>query len=785
MKKSIILVAILIVVLAFSMVLVACGDEDNVSHTCVDGNSDHTCDSCNTIIPCRDNDKNHNCDICNKEWTQCFDNNSDHNCEICGKRCTNCIDNDNNHVCETCGETITTCRDNNNDHNCDICTKVLSVCLDDDNNHNCDICLNPIENNPNMSDIPEGEYSLLFTLKEDNTYEVSGYEGRPIKLIIPAEHEGKPVTSIGAGAFSLYNEEYEIKQEILDLTSVIIPSSIKSIDPMAFVAPAIVEVYNLSSAIIDGGILDFYALDIYTSLESPSKLIADAEGYIIHVDEDSRRLIKYIGNEASLVLPSNVDAINPFAFAFRTDITKVIISDQVTTIGDSAFMECSSITEVMIPSSVTTIGDSAFSDCISVTKVVIPDSATTIERYAFSGCGINDIKIPNSVKNIGASAFDGCPLKTATVPSIAISCIEKTALEEIIIYGSGSIGANAFEEATNLKSVTLSDELSYISPSAFAKCSYLNYQVMDNVKYLVSDSQKGIVALGVENDTNVDVKIINTCKTIVDDAFRNSNITSIVIPDSVTGMGNYVFTNCQNLSSVTIGNSLETIGQLVFCGCSSLNDVKLGESLVEIGDNAFADCISLEEIVIPDSVTIIALQAFYGCSRLREVTIGGSVETIGICAFADCENITKVNYNGTIADWCQITFLGYNTSTDLRYLANPLHNGASFYLNGEMVEHLLITGETKAISDNAFNGCSSLKSVTIGDSVTRIGNEAFLGCSSLKSVYYFGNEEEWGNVSIGYRNNYLTQATTYFYSETEPTEDGNYWHYVDGEVTVW
>ena len=138
MKKSIILVAILIVVLAFSMVLVACGNEDNVSHTCVDGNSDHTCDSCNTIIPCRDNDKNHNCDICNKEWTQCFDNNSDHNCEICGKTITTCRDNNNDHNCDICNEK-TPCIDDNKDHICDLCEDILT-CADKNENGICDVC---------------------------------------------------------------------------------------------------------------------------------------------------------------------------------------------------------------------------------------------------------------------------------------------------------------------------------------------------------------------------------------------------------------------------------------------------------------------------------------------------------------------------------------------------------------------------------------------------------------------------------------------------------------------
>ncbi|MBO4323293.1 MAG: hypothetical protein J5836_01380, partial [Clostridia bacterium] len=69
-----------------------------------------------------------------------------------------------------------------------------------------------------------------------------------------------------------------------------------------------------------------------------------------------------------------------------------------------------------------------------------------------------------------------------------------------------------------------------------------------------------------------------------------------------------------------------------------------------------------------------------------------------------------------------------------------------------------------------------------------IGWDAFYGCSGLTKVYYKGMAEEWDNISInneGDYNNYLINATRYYYSEEEPTESGNYWHYVDGVPTEW
>ena len=79
-----------------------------------------------------------------------------------------------------------------------------------------------------------------------------------------------------------------------------------------------------------------------------------------------------------------------------------------------------------------------------------------------------------------------------------------------------------------------------------------------------------------------------------------------------------------------------------------------------------------------------------------------------------------------------------------------------------------------------------MTSVVMGNGVTSIGEDAFYWCNSLTSVYYKGTASEWNQILIDSSSNSdLTDATKYYYSETEPTKEGNYWHYVDGEVTVW
>ena len=198
-----------------------------------------------------------------------------------------------------------------------------------------------------------------------------------------------------------------------------------------------------------------------------------------------------------------------------------------------------------------------------------------------------------------------------------------------------------------------------------------------------------------------------------------------------------------------------------------------------------SDAKNATEIVIPASVTSIGNSAFYGCSKLE-----------------------NVYYDGTIVDWCNISF--NNKSS------NPMSYASHFYMkneNGEyqeVTEDIVIPDTVTEIKSNAFygfknltsvtigknvtsigvdafNNCSSLTSITIPANVTSIGEYAFYGCSNLTSVYYLGSADEWSSISIGSSNTSLTNATRYYYSETEPTDTTNkYWHYdSDGNIVVW
>ncbi len=207
---------------------------------------------------------------------------------------------------------------------------------------------------------------------------------------------------------------------------------------------------------------------------------------------------------------------------------------------------------------------------------------------------------------------------------------------------------------------------------------------------------------------------------------------------TVTGIGTATDVDLIIPSSYN-GFPVTGIDSWAFRDCTSLTSVTIPNSVTSISSWAFGDCSSLTSVTIPNSVTSISWWAFDGCESLTNITIPNSVTSIGSGAFSGCSSLTSVT----------------------------------------------IPESVTSIGNRAFSGCTSLTSVTIPGSVTSIGEYAFSGCTSLAIVYYNGTAEEWSNITIATDNSYLLNATRYYYSETEPATNGNFWHYVDGEIVVW
>ena len=234
-----------------------------------------------------------------------------------------------------------------------------------------------------------------------------------------------------------------------------------------------------------------------------------------------------------------------------------------------------------------------------------------------------------------------------------------------------------------------------------------------------------------------------------------NNITSAIIQDGATSIGNDAFLWCGNLSSISLGNTLKRIGEFAFNQCTSLTSIVIPNGTTDIGESAFNYCTSLSHIVIPNSVENIGISVFGGCNNLPIIdniryadtylievidknlssyTIKSGTKWIGAGAFESCTNMTSISIPNSVVGIRNFAFAGCSSLTSITIPNNVTEIRLRAFESCHSLTTVVLPNKISYIPMFAFADCTSLQSISIPNSVSAIGEWAFSGCTSLTSI---------------------------------------------------
>ena len=250
----------------------------------------------------------------------------------------------------------------------------------------------------------------------------------------------------------------------------------------------------------------------------------------------------------------------------------------------------------------------------------------------------------------------------------------------------------------------------------------------------VEYSKDGRKLLRVSRKLSGAYSVKDGTRIICDSAFYFCFLLEIVIPSSVTSIGDWAFSSCDSLSKIVIPSSVTSIGKGAFSYCDSLLEIVIPSSVTSIGDSAFYGCYSLSEIVIPSSVTSIADGAFSSCDSLSEIVIPSSVTSVGYGAFSFCSSLSEIVIPSSVTSIGKGAFSHCDSLSEIVIPSSVTSIGKGAFSHCDSLSEIVIPSSVTSIGDSAFSCCFSLSEIVIPSSVTSIGDSAFSCCFSLSEI---------------------------------------------------
>lgn len=527
------------------------------------------------------------------------------------------------------------------------------------------------------------------------------------------------------------------------------------------------------------------------------------------------------GNLKSVTIPNSVTNIGSYAFNYCRNLTSVTIPDGVTNIGSYAFYDCDNLTAVTIPASVTSVGSRAFAYCNTLSTVVwnvkkhadfsgdsyywpfydtpiksfvfgdeveyipaqicrnmgiqsliIPDKVTAIGDGAFQYChSLSDVTIGKNVKTFGTGVFDECKIK-----SVIWNAKHADDLESIydnyygrycnnLFYSSGSeynqvssfefgneverIPANLCCGLQNLITVTIPGSVTSIGSRAFYECSNLNsIHISDIAAWCAIDFEDSPFS-GTYYARNTGLYL------------NDELVTDLVIPDGITSIGNYAFTNCKSLTSVTIPSSVTNIGNQAFSRGSSWSS---GDDLVVYFDGNTPPTINSAfdghtYIIVNDTTPY---KASWNDYKSQIFPRASAVLSLDVTANPSMSSIHKKIGDANLENVIDLTLSGTINSYDLMIMRNKMINLRILDLTNTSIEannyeyYTGIHSENNILRDHAFKNLLSLKlpkTLTLAETVVS-------ECSNLRYLEINGGAVSGDIVSSSNLSVVLNEGVT-------------------------
>lgn len=507
----------------------------------------------------------------------------------------------------------------------------------------------------------------------------------------------------------------------------------------------------------------------------------------------------------NVTLPANLKSIGANAFN-ATAISSISIPAYTDTIGSAAFTDCRQLLTVTFAkdSKLATMNTNVFSGCWALNSINIEKctSLATISDNTFQNCKtLASIKLPNSLETLGASAFSGCTSLTSvsfdtkengkcSIKNINNFAFQSTGMSGFTFPESASditLGTRLFDSCPNFTEVTLSSSVKSVG-AAFAQCKTLttiiipdsntDLQSRDKLILNVKKDEQGNVVLdeqgnrigteiqmayaAVDTTTDSDGKggvyrIPEGITSIGANAFAGqNNIRKLILPASVTTIGDEAFRACRMLEEVDIpgDSSLQSIGEKAFKHCHSLKTINIenAKKLTTVKQYAFDQCLSLQTISMPDSLVNIGSYAFQYCWSLHTVRVSKfNVGTDGatnkaVSMFKNCLKLKNVTFADGIEWLSEYMFVesGIEEITvpaSVKFMGDYADTGySSPFQDCKLLRKVIIkSAESLTTGQYVFSGCAELEEVILPNITGfNIFQKAFFyNCPKIKTVKYF------------------------------------------------